>query len=89
MKTAISRPGLLSLCLLQLAGCASAPPSTVPALTVTGCPLVTPCQLPATAPRSNGELLADADTLEAAWADCAAQVDQIYTLQQAQHEQTR
>lgn len=51
--------------------------------------MVTPCQLPATAPRSNGELLADADTLEAAWADCAAQIDQIYTLQQAQHEQTR
>ena len=89
MKTVISRPGLLSLCLLQLAGCASAPPSAAPALTVTGCPLVTPCQLPATAPRNNGELLADAEALEAAWADCAAQVDLIHDMQQAHHEQTR
>ncbi|WP_414704785.1 Rz1-like lysis system protein LysC [Pseudomonas coleopterorum] len=42
-----------------------------------------PCTLPATAPRHNGELLGDQDSLEAAWADCAAQVDMIFRHQQA------
>lgn len=50
-----------------------------------------PCQLPATAPSRNGELLDDADRAEAAWADCAAQVDTIYRYQQdhPQHVQAR
>jgi len=37
-----------------------------------------PCSLPAAAPSNNGELLDDADVLEAAWAECAAQVDMVY-----------
>ncbi|QIE84730.1 hypothetical protein G5B91_12475 [Pseudomonas nitroreducens] len=47
--------------------------------------------MPATAPASNGELLHDTDRAEAAWADCAAQVDMIYRYQQdhSQHVQAR
>lgn len=41
-----------------------------------------PCSLPATAPASNGDLLTDTERLEAAWAECAAQVDMVYNHQQ-------
>ncbi|MBS7660562.1 hypothetical protein I0D00_01170 [Pseudomonas lalucatii] len=41
-----------------------------------------PCQLPATRPHSNGDLLTDQDAIEAAWAECAAQVDTVYQQQQ-------
>lgn len=51
---------------------------------MTGCPAVVPCQLPATAPSANGDLLSDSERLEAAWADCAAQVDMLYRHQQGQ-----
>ena len=78
MRTKTCAAGLTSLCLLLLAGCASAPPSPAPTLIVTGCPAVTRCVLPATAPDSNGALLQDNDRLEAAWAECAAQVDMVF-----------
>lgn len=41
-----------------------------------------PCVLPATSPSNNGELLTDAERAELAWAECAAQVDMVYTHQQ-------
>jgi hypothetical protein len=44
---------------------------------------VTPCQLPPSAPSSNGDLLADIEALETAWAECAAQVDMLHRHQQA------
>lgn len=47
-----------------------------------GYPPVIPCQLPSSQPRTNGELLSSLDALELAWAECAAQVDQLYQLQQ-------
>lgn len=83
MKTLICALGLLSPCLMLLAGCASAPPSQAPTLIVSGCPAVVPCSLPATRPSSNGELMSDQDTAEAAWAECAGQVDMIYRYQKA------
>ncbi|WP_218241382.1 Rz1-like lysis system protein LysC [Pseudomonas sp. Irchel 3E13] len=89
MKTTNSVPGLTSLCLLLLAGCASVPPSPAPTLIVTGCPAVVPCVLPATAPADNGTLLNDQDLVEQAWAECAAQVDRIYQHQVNIDEQTR
>ena len=48
-----------------------------------GCRAVVPCQLPATSPANNGDLLTDEDRVEAAWADCAAQIDTVYKHQQA------
>ncbi|WP_218568062.1 Rz1-like lysis system protein LysC [Pseudomonas sp. v388] len=86
MKTEHCRTGLFSLCLIWLAGCESAPPLPAPTLIVSGCPAVTPCQLPATRPSSNGMLLDDQDIIESAWAECAAQVDMVYQAQQAQRE---
>ena len=82
MKILICGHGSLSLCLALLVGCASGPPSPEPLPIVIGCPAVVPCSLPATAPASNGDLLTDTDRLEAAWAECAAQVDMIYNHQQ-------
>ena len=83
MKTTIYAIGLTSLCLTLLAGCASAPPLPAPTLIVTGCPAVVPCQLPATSPINNGDLLTDQDRADTAWADCAAQIDMVYKHQQA------
>ncbi|WP_349616218.1 Rz1-like lysis system protein LysC [Azotobacter salinestris] len=82
MKTRNCAPGPLCLCLLLLAGCASDRPSPAPTITRTGCPAVVPCRLPATTPTHNGDLLDDAERLEAAWAECAAQVDMVYRHQQ-------
>ncbi|MFK8328500.1 Rz1-like lysis system protein LysC [Pseudomonas sp. BJa5] len=82
MRTPNFPIGPASLCLLLLAGCASAPPSPAPQIIVTGCPAVVPCRLPPAAPIGNGELLRDAEVVEAAWADCAAQVDTVYQAQQ-------
>ncbi|AOI69078.1 peptidase [Burkholderia multivorans] len=42
---------------------------------------MSPCTLPALAPRTNGELDAALTTVKAAWATCAAKVDMIATCQ--------
>ena len=76
--------GLTSICLMLLAGCASAPPSPEPLLIATGCPAVVPCTLSATKPDKNGALLNDQEAIENDWAQCAAQVDMVYQHQQAQ-----
>ena len=82
MKILILGPGLSSLCLTLLVGCANVQPSPAPLLIETGCPAVVPCVLPATSPNTNGELLTDTERAELAWAECAAQVDMIYNHQQ-------
>nr|WP_093504904.1 Rz1-like lysis system protein LysC [Pseudomonas straminea] len=82
--TRLHKTGLLSLCLLSLAACTSAPPSPEPLVTVHSSPVVTRCTLPPAAPIDNGELSDDNDALLAAWADCAAQVDAVF-----EHNQQR
>ncbi|EIK65190.1 hypothetical protein PflQ8_1883 [Pseudomonas fluorescens Q8r1-96] len=42
-----------------------------------------PCTLPATSPLNNGDQLTDQDRVEAAWAECAGQVDMVFNHQQA------
>ncbi|WP_424960541.1 Rz1-like lysis system protein LysC [Ectopseudomonas oleovorans] len=76
--------GALSLCLLLLAGCMSAPPLAEHTVTVSGCPVVTPCSLLPAAPQNNGDLSDDSDYLLSAWAECAAQVDTVYQYNQQQ-----
>lgn len=76
--------GALSLSLLLLAGCMSAPPSPEQTLTVLGCPVVTRCSLLPAAPQNNADLSDDSDYLLSAWAECAAQVDAVYQYQQQQ-----
>lgn len=82
MKILILGSGLLSLCLLQLGGCARVQPSPEQTLTVTGCPAVVPCSLAQASPANNGDLLTDQERIEAAWAECAAQVDMVHQSQQ-------
>lgn len=76
--------GLLCLSLALLAGCMSAPPSPEQTVTVSGCPVVTPCSLLPAAPQNNGALSDDTDYLVSAWAECAAQVDTVYEYNQQQ-----
>nr|WP_253926627.1 Rz1-like lysis system protein LysC [Dickeya dadantii] len=64
-----------------LSGCVSAPPSPVVALTVNGCPRLTPCRFPVASPQTNGELNSLLDETEAALATCADQVDAIIACQ--------
>jgi len=76
--------GGLSLSLALLAGCMSAPPSPEQTITVSGCPVVTPCTLNPAAPISNDGLSDDSDYLLSAWAECAAKVDTVYQYNQQQ-----
>lgn len=69
--------GGLSLSLMLLAGCMSAQPSPEPVVTVSGCPVVTPCSLLPAAPQNNADLSDDSDYLLSAWAECAAKVDSV------------
>src|SRR5690606_415122 len=88
MKTTSCAIGLALACLTLLAACAPVQPSLAPQTIRLGCPAVVPCTLPATSPQENGDLLSDADITEAAWAECAAQVDAVYRYQ-VTHEQAR
>ncbi|WP_207953564.1 Rz1-like lysis system protein LysC [Vreelandella lionensis] len=80
--------GLALACLLLLSGCAAAPPSPVPMLTINQCATPSPCSLPASNPHTNGELHLQLERTEAAWAQCAAEVDAIIHCQsEAPHDQ--
>ncbi|WP_312836737.1 Rz1-like lysis system protein LysC [Pantoea sp.] len=72
---------------MLLSGCAQDRPSPEVSLTVSGCPKITRCQLPESAPRSNGDLNRQLDETEAAWATCADKVDTIVTCQERNDEQ--
>ncbi|EOD4082406.1 Rz1-like lysis system protein LysC [Yersinia enterocolitica] len=82
MKMKRYAAGLILPCLMILSGCADAPPSLGPQITVNGCPKVTPCQFPAAEPQTNSDLNDDIDRLEAALHACAAQVDTVLACQQ-------
>lgn len=69
--------GLPLPCLMLLAGCAAAPPSPAPTLITNHCATPSPCTLPASNPETNGELDLQLERTEAAWAQCAAEVDAI------------
>ncbi|MGQ5524834.1 Rz1-like lysis system protein LysC [Chitinimonas sp. PSY-7] len=81
MTNPLCRLGALCLYLLMLSGCASVPPSPVRPIIVNGCPLLTPCQLPASKATQNRDLLQQIEATELAWAVCAAQVDMTITCQ--------
>ncbi|WP_232046598.1 MULTISPECIES: Rz1-like lysis system protein LysC [Dickeya] len=66
---------------MTLSGCTSAPPSPALALTVNGCPRITPCRFPASNLQTNGDLGNQLDETEAALAICAEQVDIIIACQ--------
>ncbi|WP_425531563.1 Rz1-like lysis system protein LysC [Chromohalobacter nigrandesensis] len=71
-----------------LAGCASAPPSPAPPLIINQCSTPSPCTLPASHPTTNGELHLQLEHTEAAWAQCAAEVDAIIQCHEHTDEKT-
>ncbi|WP_404840914.1 Rz1-like lysis system protein LysC [Alkalilimnicola ehrlichii] len=71
----------------MLYGCASAPPSPAPTLIVNACATPTPCQLPASSPRTNGDLNLLIEEVESAWALCAAKVDAVIACHQQIHQE--
>ncbi|WP_217639876.1 Rz1-like lysis system protein LysC [Halomonas subterranea] len=73
---------------MLLAGCAAAPPSPAPRLTINQCATPSPCSLPASQPTTNGELNLQLERTEAAWAQCAAEVDAIINCHEAADEKT-
>ncbi|MGL5424693.1 MAG: Rz1-like lysis system protein LysC [Serratia fonticola] len=71
---------------MTLSGCTSGPPSPAPAIIYVGCPTVSPCQIPASQPTTNGDLSADIRQLEHALAACAIQVDMIKQCQERHYD---
>ncbi|MFC0381395.1 Rz1-like lysis system protein LysC [Chromohalobacter israelensis] len=71
-----------------LSACASAPPSPAPPIIVKRCATPSPCSLPASAPMTNGALLEQLERTEAAWAQCAAEVDAIIQCHEHTDEKT-
>ncbi|WP_249212159.1 Rz1-like lysis system protein LysC [Burkholderia cenocepacia] len=61
--------------------CKQAPISPAPVITFNACQPVTPCALPAMAPRTNRDMDAALTMTKAAWAQCAATVDAIAACQ--------
>ncbi|WP_312414086.1 Rz1-like lysis system protein LysC [Pseudescherichia sp.] len=71
----------------MLSGCKNARQLPERPVIALSCPKVTRCQLPASGPTNNGELLAAKEAAETGWAQCAARVDMIVDCQES-HEQT-
>lgn len=84
MRILIIGSGLLGLSLASLSGCNSVQHLPEPMITYSSCPVVTQCVLPPAEPVSNGDLDDDNDTILAAWAQCAAQVDTVFKHNQQQ-----
>ncbi|WP_459909270.1 Rz1-like lysis system protein LysC [Caballeronia sp. HLA56] len=64
-----------------LCACQPIPPTPAPQISVQQCQTITPCDLPAMSPRTNGELQDALTTAKGAWATCAAKVDVIVECQ--------
>ncbi|WP_243701443.1 Rz1-like lysis system protein LysC [Sodalis ligni] len=80
--------GPTALCLMLSAGCTNAPPSTAPQITYAGCPRITSCPIPASRPKTHGDLSTDIRRLEAALIACDLQVDAIKQCQELQNAET-
>ncbi|MFP2505410.1 Rz1-like lysis system protein LysC [Buttiauxella gaviniae] len=74
---------------MTLSGCTPAPPSPPPLIIYSGCPKVALCQIPASQPRTNGDLSHDIRQLEAALVSCAAQTETIRHCQDELDAQAR
>ncbi|MGL6399288.1 Rz1-like lysis system protein LysC [Aeromonas veronii] len=74
--------------MLLLSACSSAPPSPAPQIIRLTCPAPAPCQLPPADPVNNGDLLDLLTTTEAAWATCAAKIDDVIQCNRRHHAQT-
>ncbi|HFT7879987.1 MULTISPECIES: Rz1-like lysis system protein LysC [Enterobacter] len=73
----------------MLSACKNAPPLPAAQVITLSCPAVTRCQLPASNPTTNGELLGAKEKAETAWGLCAAKVDVIVDCQEKLSEKAR
>ncbi|WP_220270681.1 Rz1-like lysis system protein LysC [Hafnia paralvei] len=83
MKIKLCAIGISLLCLMALQGCTPAPPLTPPTLIYVGCPKVTSCSIPASQPKTNGDLSEDNRQLERALVNCALQVETVKQCQES------
>ncbi|WP_241626001.1 Rz1-like lysis system protein LysC [Rosenbergiella epipactidis] len=74
---------------MMLSACSNDRPLPEVKITVNGCPTITRCQLPKSAPNDNGQLWTALSESEAAWASCADKVDMIVTCQEKMSEQAK
>lgn len=81
--------GLKALFPLLLVSCTSAPTFPPPQIIYVGCPAVSPCPIPGSQPKNNGDLSTDVRQLEAALLACGLQIDAIKQCQETQRVKTQ
>ncbi|WHZ42871.1 Rz1-like lysis system protein LysC [Rahnella bonaserana] len=74
---------------MVLAGCTHVPPLPAPQIIYVGCPAVTSCPIPASAPVTNGDLSSDVRNLEAELVSCGLQVEAVKQCQEEHRVKTR
>ena len=81
--------GISLLCLTMLFGCTRDLNLPTPAITYVGCPKVSSCPIPASRPKTNGDLSEDNRQLEGALVNCALQVEIVKQCQESYDVETR
>ncbi|MDR3434031.1 MAG: Rz1-like lysis system protein LysC [Rouxiella aceris] len=88
MKMKPCAAGISLLCLMTLQGCTTAPSSPPPTVIYAGCPRVSSCPIPASQPKTNGDLSDDIRQLEGALVSCALQVETVKQCQETHDVET-
>lgn len=81
--------GTALICLMPCAGCTDALPVPPPVIVMNGCPKVSLCPMPASDPKTNGDLSAAIRQLERALERCALQAETIRQCQEDSDAETR
>ncbi|EPB7321262.1 Rz1-like lysis system protein LysC [Yersinia enterocolitica] len=68
---------------MTLPACTRAPDSIIPPITCAGCPRVVSCRIPASQPKTNGDLSEDNRQLERALVSCALQIETMKQCQES------
>ncbi|WP_231576079.1 Rz1-like lysis system protein LysC [Rahnella sp. WP5] len=74
---------------MTLSGCTPALRSINPAIIYVGCPKVSSCPIPASSPKTNGDLSEDNRQLESALVNCALQVETVKQCQESHDVEAR
>ena len=82
MKSKVLNNGLMLSCLVTLTACSITKPPLVAQASFQQCPAVTPCELRATNPKTNEDLIYLVHQVREDWAMCAAKVDMIVACQE-------
>ncbi|MGV8925254.1 MAG: Rz1-like lysis system protein LysC [Ewingella sp.] len=72
----------------MLSGCNSVRPSLPPEIIYVGCPAVSSCPIPASQPKTNGDLSSDVRNLEAALVACGLQIETVKQCQEKHRAKT-